>query len=184
MTHTRHIRHPRRRHRVKWIYVYARHFRALLSPPFFSLFLSLFLGKFAREEIAREKFVTYRDAPRANDVAGDSQSYKSRPWSDAVFRRDCSSIKCIRIVSGVGIGVGRRQPETGYWNPAIIEGSSMLFVLVRFSRRRNGSSIPHSPAVREITWIALWGFCPTMDRRFPVQFRSARYRDVEWKLGC
>ncbi|EGI67154.1 hypothetical protein G5I_04310 [Acromyrmex echinatior] len=76
--------------------------------PFLSLSL---IGNSTMEEIAREKFQRVsRDAPRAEDVVGDLRSYKSSASAEQRSSgRDCSPIKCIRTVSGVGIRVGRRQ---------------------------------------------------------------------------
>ncbi|KYN36909.1 hypothetical protein ALC56_08700 [Trachymyrmex septentrionalis] len=78
--------------------------------PFLSLSL---IENSALEEIAREKFQRVsRDAPRAEDVVGDLRSYKSSASAEQRSSgRDCSPIKCIRTVSGVGIRVGCRQRE-------------------------------------------------------------------------
>lgn len=54
-------------------------------------------------------------------------------------------IKCIRMIFRAEIHRCQSPEETGYWNSVIIERSSTLFVLVRFSRLRNGFGLsPHS----------------------------------------
>lgn len=85
-------------------------YRGYTFASFFLPFLSLSLfGNSVMEEIAREKFQRVsRDVPRAED--GDLRSYKSSASAEQRSSgRDCSPIKCIRTVSGVGIRVGRRQ---------------------------------------------------------------------------
>lgn len=79
------------------------------------------------------------------------------------LRRDCSPIKCIRIVSGVGIGIGVGRRDGGNWllkfrdnrgkfRP-VCSATFQTQKSARLSRDRGG----------EIGWMALWRLCQ-MDR--------------------
>lgn len=141
-----------------------------LSPSLlFSLFFSSKVSS-QRKKSRGKSFGVSRDAPRAKDIAGDPRSYKSsRARAERrCSGRNCSPIKCIRTVSGVGIRVGRRRRKLAIEIPAIIEGSSIpcLFWYVSVdSEMVHLSCIPD----RERDWMD--GFMRTslqMDWRFYI----------------
>lgn len=118
---------------------------------------------------------TSRDAPRAED--GDLRSYKSRAQKRRCSDRDCSPIKCIR--NGLRWWIYVSVADDGNWLLKFHDNRGKfysLFVLVRFSRLRNGSSILHSRP-----WERDWmdGFMRTslqMDRRIHRIIWNAYFR--------
>lgn len=143
------------------------------------------------EEIAREKL-----APGAGDVVADSRSYKSRREGRSrvtPFRRDCSPIKCIRVVSGVGIGIGVGRRDAGNWLLKFRDNRGKFCPVCSATFQTQKSARLSRDRGRKIGWMALWRLCQ-MDRptdlpaipsaRFPCVVRVREPRASHVTLGA